>query len=295
MSKLNIFIISFFVLHVFSMSAQVKTLSMKESEDSLKSVFSRLLLSKTDSERIEQNATIDKLFGDFLKNKESFNYPFDSLKNISKLKSDDGFVRIINWNIQLENGNFLYYAYIQHLDKKKSLELFRLVDKSDEISKPETKELSDKKWYGALYYKILTNRSGKSTYYTLLGWDGGDIFTNKKMIETFIFSGSKIVFGPPIFKMEKSTQNRIIFEFAEQAKMMLRYDEKLKIIVFDHLAPSQNKFEGQFMYYGPDMSQDGLKFENGFWVLKPNLDLRNLQEKKEKPIIKSDIIVPKDN
>jgi hypothetical protein len=261
---------------------------MSRYEDSIHSLLKEIMIVKSDTQRIEINSRIENLFAEALKNGESFDYPFDSLKNISKLRSDDGFVRIINWDLPLDNGNFVYFGFIQHPDKKKKMLLFHLNDRSESISKPELKELSDKKWYGSLYYKILTNRSGKNTYYTLLGWDGNNDFTNKKIIEVITFSGNKVIFGPQIFKMEKSMQNRLIFEFAEQVKMMLRYDENLKIIVFDHLAPEQKKFEGDYMHYGPDLSQDGLKFEKGNWKYLPNLDLRNTQETKKRPINKSD-------
>jgi hypothetical protein len=291
MSKLYLTIFTFLMICPGINQLKAQQMSLKECEDSIKSLIANIIQAKADTQRFEINAKIDKLFGEILKTNESFDYPFDSIKNVSKLKSDDGFVRIINWNMPLENGKFVYFAYVQHRDKKKKMELFRLNDKSEDITKPEFKELSDKKWYGALYYKILTNKSGKNTYYTLLGWDGNDDFTNKKLIDAFIFSGNKLIFGPSIFKVENAIQNRLIFEFAEQAQMMIRYDVNLKMIVFDHLSPAQEKFKAQFMYYGPDMSHDGIKFEKGNWVFKSNLDLRNMQETKEKPIEKSNKII----
>ena len=39
--------------------------------------------------------------------------------------------------------------------------------------------LSENSWFGALYYKIIPVVKNK-TYYTLLGWDGNDMFSNKK-------------------------------------------------------------------------------------------------------------------
>jgi len=290
MRKIYLFTGIFLLLftEINTLCAQKMTLS--QYEDSINLLISEIKIAKTDSGKIELNTKIENLFGDVLQNEESFNYPFDSLKNISKLKSEDGLVRIINWNLPLANGNYTYFAYIQHLDKKERMKLFRLIDKSDEIAKPENRELSDKKWYGALYYKILTNRSGKNTYYTVLGWDGNNDFTNKKIIDVLLFSDNKITFGPPVFNLDKNIRNRLIFEFAEQSQMMLRYDDQLKMIVFDHLAPIQKKFEGQYMYYGPDMSQDGLKFEKGTWEFIPNLDLRNINKIKGRPVQRSNKI-----
>jgi hypothetical protein len=287
MKKTHTISIIIVILSLFAIKLQSQNLNIAQSEKEIKSMIGELILAKTDSQRLELNNRIDKLFGELLKDKNTFNYPFDSLKNISKLKSEDGLVRIYNWNIPLDDGGFRYYAYIQHIDKKKKMDLFRLEDKSETIKNPEFAQLSDKNWYGALYYKILINTSGKETYYSLLGWDGNNNFTNKKMVESFYVQGKKLIFGPPIFKMEKAVQNRLIFEFGEQVKMMLRYDENIKMIVFDHLAPAQKKFEGQFMYYGPDLSQDGIKFNDGLWEYKPNLDLRNMEESTGKSLEKS--------
>ncbi len=262
-------------------------ISLARSEDSIRALFARLVLSGSDQERFKLNAEIDQLFGEILKTEESISYPFDKLMHISKLNSEDGQLRVINWNINLDDGSFLYYAYIMHKDKHKKYQLFRLEDKSENINDPEYKELSEKNWYGALYYKIVATQADKNTYYTLLGWDGNNDFTNKKIIETFYISGKKLVLGPAIFKTGKSVKNRLIFEYAEQAKMMLRYDEQLKMIVFDHLVPTQKKLEGQYMFYGPDMSQDGIQFANGFWEMRDNLDLRNLEDPKVKTFEKS--------
>jgi hypothetical protein len=264
-----------------------QTLSVKQYEDSLASVFSKLVNAGTDKERFELNGWIDKMFNQVLKDKNSIRYSFDKLNKISKLSSDDGLVKLFNWNIQLENGDFIYFCYVQHFDKQNNIELYRLEDKSASIKNPEFTELSEKNWFGALYYKIISNSSGKSLMYTLLGWDGNDNFTNKKLIETFTFSDKKLVFGPPVFKIDQKIQNRMIFEYGEQVKMMLRYDDKLGMVVFDHLAPSHTKFEGQYMYYGPDMSQDGIQFKDGLWEFKANLDLRNMDPPTGKSIEKS--------
>jgi hypothetical protein len=284
MIKKVVFLALVALLPVLDIFAQ--DMSIVQYEDSIQGTFTRLVQAKSDEERLLLNSSIDKMFGEVLKLADSFNYPFEKLSNVSKLRSDDDQVRLINWNLNMGDGSFTYFAYVQVSDKK-GLMLFNLQDKSINIEDPENLELTDRNWFGALYYKILTNQAGKNTYYTLLGWDGHNDFTNRKLIETFYISGKKIMFGPGIFKMEKSVKNRLVFEYAEQAKMMLRYDEQLKMIVFDHLAPSQKKLEGQFMFYGPDMSHDGLIFKDGFWEFRANLDLRNLEDPKVKNLEKS--------
>lgn len=282
-----IVIIVAFVFSATSAIAQEK-ISVQQYEDSIQLAFKQLILAQTDAERQITNNKIIDLFDQVLAVHTSFAYPFDSLMKVSKLTASDSLVRVISWNLPKQNGEYEYFAYIQQLDKKgKKLKLFKLQDASAQIEQPEFKKLDDQNWYGALYYHIETTTDEKNTYYTLLGWDGNNNFTNKKVVECFYINGNKIVLGPPIFKMEKEVKNRLVFEFGKQVKMMLRYDNKIKMIVYDHLAPSHKKFTGQFMYYGPDMSQDGILFTQGFWVEKPNLDLRNMEPPTGKSIKKS--------
>jgi len=286
---MNRILIVFIILCTFCQTntAQQK-LTLQQYEDSIQNQFDQLLTLQNDTLNSEINKKVIQLFKEVLSNSNSFTYAFEKLKNISKLNAADGNIRIINWNLPLQNGEFQYFGFIQHFDNiKKEVKLYELTDKSGTIKEPATALLTDNNWFGALYYKILTTKWNKTVYYTLLGWDGNNNFTNKKIIDLFYIKDNKVVFGPPIFKMEKGIQNRLIFEYSKQAKMMLKYDEKLDIIVWDHLAPSQPNFVGQYMYYGPDLSQDGVQFIDGYWVLKPNLDLRNMEKSTGKSIKKS--------
>lgn len=287
----NLFIQFWLCISFFTASLGLKSqnsLTLQQYEDSIQNQLNKLIKATDDSAKVEINENVISLFNEVLTINSSFNYAFAKIKNISNLRSEDGFVRLINWNLPLKNGEFIYFGFIQQMDnKKKEIKLYQLIDQSLSIENPNFATCSEKNWYGALYYKILSKKTQNTTHYILLGWDGNTNYTNKKLIENFYFEDDKLVFGKAIFKMEKNTQNRLIFEFAEQAKMMLRYDEKLDLIVWDHLSPSQPNFAGQYMYYGPDLSQDGLKFTDGYWIFKPNLDLRNMQKSTGKSIKKS--------
>ncbi|MEN8121966.1 MAG: hypothetical protein ABFS35_16570 [Bacteroidota bacterium] len=275
-------IVVFFFLITININAQKG--SIGQLEDSIQSLFTKIIATKNDNDKLKYNSEIEKLFNEVLLKKSTFEHPFHKLKNVSKLSSDDGLLRIFTWNLPYNNGTYEYFGFIQVKSKNKHISLFKLSDKSNAINTPQNKVLDNDSWYGTLYYKILTNTNKSKTYYTLFGWDGNDNFTNKKIIEILTIKSKKPQFGSPILKMGNKTHSRIIFEYAKQAKMMLRYDEQEKLIVFDHLAPSLKKFKGQYMYYGPDLSQDGLQFIDGYWILKPNLDMRNKENSNKKPI-----------
>ena len=55
--------------------------------------------------------------------------------------------------------------------------------------------------------------------------------------------------------------------------MSLTYDKRLKMIIWDHLSPSKQELAGNYKYYGPDMTFDGLYFEKGVWKYVSDVDI----------------------
>ena len=41
-------------------------------------------------------------------------------------------------------------------------------------------------------------------------------------------------------------------------------------------------FEGQYQFYGPDLSYDGFEFKNGKWLYIKDVDARNSKSEKDK-------------
>jgi hypothetical protein len=131
-------------------------------------------------------------------------------------------------------------------------------------------------WPGCLYYDMILQEIADTTYYFLLGADFNDLLTNKKLIDVLYFRpDEQPVFGAPLFYRENKVHHRILFEYAEQAVMTLRYDPPTGMIIFDHLSPSRPQYTGNSQFYGPDFSYDGFAFDGSRWVFKADLDLRN--------------------
>jgi hypothetical protein len=267
----------FFSIHAFSQNEIEK---IKANEESINLKLSILLNSKSDSLKKEINKEIINLFKEILFTEISFEYLFDTLSNnISIIKSDDNLLRIFTWGTIYSDGVFCYYGFLQYKPKKKEqIKLYELIDLSDKIENPEKQTLTNENWYGALYYDVITKKSGKSKYYTLLGWDGNNDFSTKKIIEVLTFSGLENPKFGSSFKIDEKSFKRLIFEYNIQAQMLLQYNDDLEVIVFDHLSPSNPKFEGQYQYYGPDFSYDGLFFDNGVWNYLPDIDFKNIEK-----------------
>ncbi|MBL4623749.1 MAG: hypothetical protein JKY42_01190 [Flavobacteriales bacterium] len=169
-----------------------------------------------------------------------------------------------------------YFCLLQvHAKGSKDYALYELIDKSDEITRPLNRQLDHTNWYGALYSEIIVVKKKGKTYYTLLGWDGNNEFTTKKIIEVLYFtSANNPKFGAQLFKLSKGSPRRIIFEYSEEATMSLKWEEKRKQIVFDHLSPSEEDLIGVRQYYVPDMSFDALELQKGTWVYIHDVDIR---------------------
>jgi hypothetical protein len=256
--------------------SQKKESAFAAAENNLSLLRDSTIKAENDSIRIAYNNRFTDVFEQALLLPESFEYSFGKLQNIGVLPSPDNKIRLINWNLPMDDGTHVYYCYLQYLPKKGEYKLFKLNDKSADIQGPEYKSLDDKKWFGVLYYEIIPVKEKKNTWYTLLGWDGNDRVTTKKIIDVLYFDNSgKPKFGDDVFELPKVRKKRIVFEFSAEVVMSLKYHPQKNMIIFDNLSPLNPGLEGQKQFYGPDMTYDALVWEKGKWVYKQDIDVRN--------------------
>ncbi len=269
-----------------------ENVALKKIEDSLKILGKAILYGESDLTKHNANVRFLKLMAKALVIENSFDYPFDSLITIARLKSEDKKFRIINWNLRKEDGTYEYFGFVQvWSSKQKKYLLYPLIDKSDSINNPETQTLEPRNWYGELYYKIVFNKFAGRKYYTLLAWDGNNNESQKKIIDVLTFnSNDKPVFGAPIFKYNKKTYKRIIFEYNATVSMSLKYDKqnteygkkKRTMIIFDRLCPADPSLEGSYAFYYPETNIfDSFIFKKGKWNFVKDVDARNPGESKE--------------
>lgn len=306
--------ISLFILILFLKFSAFAQLSEPEKkhfsglEDSLKKLQLRVFYSKKIADRFEANKQFLAAWASVLKEEKSIQYPFDSLTDVSRLLSPDKKFRIITWNIFKEDGTHAYFGFIQvnnsktvkkGLFKKETstqYEVFPLVDKSATVKTPENYVSDPGKWFGMLYYEVIKS---DDDFYTLLGWDGNDKLVQRKFIDVLSFKADGTpVFGKDVFKIPGKFGKRVMFEYASEVAMSLKYNDGRKQIIFSHLAPNSldPMLVGQYQYYGPDGSFDALSMKKGRWVYEAAIDIRKDKDKndnvkkpepeKQKPVYK---------
>lgn len=291
----NIILVIFTSLVWQSAFAQLSQADLKyysDLEDSLQYISRKVFFSKKESNRFEANRKLIALWNEVLKNESSMLYPFDSLKNdISLLMATDKKFRIITWNIIKDDQTHAFFGFIQvnnlktikkSIFKKETTsnyEVFPLADKSASVKTPESYVGDPGKWFGMLYVDVIKS---DEEFYTLIAWDGNDKLTQRKFIDILYFKPDGTpVFGKDVFKFPGKFAKRIMFEYASEVAMSLKYNPARKQIIFSNLAPNNldPTMEGQFQYYGPDGSFDALSMKKGKWIYEPAIDIRKNKDK----------------
>ncbi len=257
--------------------------------DSLGKISHNIWKQKTDDDRIAAGNAFFIEFRAALENTESAFLPFDSLPGITRAVSQDGFVRIFTWNVPVSDGTQKYWGLIQFLNDS-SIIVPLTFDNGGE-SAITTAKYTPLHWYGALYYKIIDVKIENKKVYTLLGWDGFTGDANRKLIDILsIDEFGNMTFGMPVFKTDQGIKPRVVFEYADKASMLLRYDfqainiqkrKKIKkenawMIVMDRLVPMDPSLKNMRKYYVPSGdTYDGYIFRNGYWTLVEEIEVAN--------------------
>lgn len=200
----------------------------REFEDSLVVLSQKIYLSQDEVDKYAANERFMVLLNDALSLNNSFRYPFDSVRYISKLVSPDKRFRIFTWMIARADGTYEYFGFLQSFSRRKNdYEVYPLTDVSEGLESPETKVMDHKGWYGAVYYEVILTKDGANRYYTLLGWDGNSALVKRKVIEVMTLRSNGMPrFGQSLFRYDRPNLKRVIFEYSSLATMTLRYEKQ---------------------------------------------------------------------
>ena len=267
-TSMKIYITLFFAFTFIIAKAQIApedVQKIKILEDSIRIYGDTLINSQDKDNRTIASYRIIKDLSKALKIKNSFYYKWDSSLPWKVLTPEDGSFRIFTWYTRSDIELYKFFGTIQM--KADTLKMFPLIDYSDFTDHQEDINVDNNNWIGCLYYGVKTVKAGKKTYYTLFGWDGNTLTSNKKVMEILSFNkDNKPRFGAPIIAMEKGKiLNRFILEFADEASATMNYDENEKKIVYDHIAPNGDALEGFYGNYIPDGTYEGFEWKKGKW------------------------------
>lgn len=267
-------------------------ISLKTYQDSLKIYNYQLVNDSLEGGRSAAAMKIIKVLSRALREEGSFNYKFDSLNSIAIMEPEDKKFRIFTWQLAFDNGTYRYFGVIQSNEPQPKLQ--PLVDYSDFYDHIDSIIVDADRWVGALYYQIVPMKVGRNTYYTLFGWDGNNVRTNKKYIDVLWFDkDGKAKFGYPIFNMLKGKDpTRIVFEYKKDAAMSISYYPELKQIYYDHLVSLSGNTDAMSIDLVPDGTLESFEWSKGKWKQvnmveyqrRENGDVPNVIKEQTKPL-----------
>lgn len=296
------------LLFVFAFAGSASLAAQKTAEKTTRAAV-QLLFESGDlilkhpefAVRDSANTYFQQALAQFLETDKGFAHPLDTVKNMLRLSDPKGEVVICTWQMPDANFDYQRFGIIAALDNKGRIKVTVLEDQAEALGEDATfKILRAEKWFGALYYKILPVKKDGETLYTLLGYAPGKIL-NQKVVEvlTIDFRG-KPRFGDKVFRIEefedalyRKPPMRLILKYTPNHTASLNWNEKEQMIVMDHLSPPDVAQRGQYQYYGPDFSYDGLVWDKEWWILKEEVRFNSGQNIQIRPPAPRDTTTPK--
>lgn len=239
-------------LAVVSSAANLETLEQKIADKQ-----EELTNGASDDMRNQASQEIRDILIKVFNKEEAFDYPFDKFIAISTIKSPDNAFRLFNWAQPHLDGTFSYYAFVLLPQKGEYVELSENQELTLAI---ENKAIAADNWYGALYYEIFPVKVKKEEYYVLMGWDGNNLLSNKKVLDALVIDKKgEITLGKSVFQTPEGMKHRRVFEYAKSAILNLRFLHTKDAIVFDRLEPEKSGLAGQYAFYIPSTAYNGYK------------------------------------
>lgn len=243
----------------------------RQKEDSLKRYAFDIINGKGAAVRFRSDSNFTKIIVRALLQNHSFEYPFDSLKTISRIYAPDSLFRIFTWQVVRDDNYCRQRGFIQMRTTSGQLKLFPLRDVSEFTEADADTIANHGGWIGAVYYRIiLKERNGKKTY-TLLGYDENNARTTRKYIEVLSFDdqGQPVIGLQDVFTFQNDSlpqppKNRFVLEYKKDARARLQYDEEMNVIIFDHLISETNEPNKKHTLI-PDGDYEAFEWKDGTW------------------------------
>ena len=284
---------------------------MQDYQSRLSALIELVATAPTDTERYLASEDAVALLAAALEEEGSEKWRWTLPTYASVLTSPDGRLRLFTWAVVRDNGEYECFGAVQfYNDHDEEYQYLLLNDKSEDIINREESTLTADNWFGAVYQDIIQTQMGERTLYTLLGWNGVDYLTERKIIEPVILRGGVPQFGVAVFRRERNLR-RIVLEYSNDAMVQMAYEtqvvqeivrervkvkgtnrrrtvEKVKehrerMIIFDEVEPQVPGMEGLFQYYVPSGVELAYAFVDGKWELRGGAQGRLKDKRLNKP------------
>lgn len=258
------------LLHTPSASAQATL-----PRAAIASAITDMREARTDAARLDQHEQLKAVWRNYLEEasiEEALHFEPQELSSMMGIISggnDQDQIRVLSWNVELADRTHRYGGFIITNDGWTEFSQDERLDLDDGLDTQRRYKPED--WPGAIYYEVVVRTHKRNTTYLLLGWQGGDATTTRKVIESLDINRGRVRFGAPVLEVEGRRTKRHLLVYGDAVSAALRHEPDANRIVMDHLSPPSPDLEGLYAYYGPDFSYDAFVWRKDIWVLESDV------------------------
>ena len=237
-----------------------------------------LTQASTEEDRLALHGQLQGLWAEALSTGHAFDVAWGEWNNaVVDLGKDEARMIVFTWNVELDDRTQRYGGWVATASPQSALGYTFTMLNHDRDADPADAGRMHRhdRWHGGLYYSGILTYDRNTPVYTLLAWDGADALTTRKWVETVETRNGRVRFGTPRFDTPDGLVKRVVLTYADAVQATLRVEEGLERIVFDHLAPEDPSFRGQYAFYGPTLNYDGLTWRKGRWYYSSDVAVKN--------------------
>ena len=237
-----------------------------------------LTQASTEEDRLALHGQLQGLWAEALSTGHAFDVAWGEWNNaVVDLGKDEARMIVFTWNVELDDRTQRYGGWVATASPQSALGYTFTMLNHDRDADPADAGRMHRhdRWHGGLYYSGILTYDRNTPVYTLLAWDGADALTTRKWVETVETRHGRVRFGAPRFDTPNGLVKRVVLTYADAVQATLRVEEDLERIVFDHLAPEDPSFRGQYAFYGPTLNYDGLTWRKGRWYFSSDVAVKN--------------------
>ncbi len=270
------------LLFSFQLPAQV-AVDLPAIKDSLIVLGQTIRDSPEFKIRKKANSRFSELLQDYLSYNEGYADPLKEVSTMVSVSEEENEFRIFTWVLPDSLFDLKPFGIIA-AKTRRGIALTSLVDQKQNLREPDFSILKANQWYGAIYYKLITTKKRRKKVYTLLGYSP-DKPTQRKVVEVIsIDRRGRPKFGAKVFYIEdfmdkkfRKAPMRLILSYSTEYSASVKWNEEKEMIIMDHLCPPNPRLKGLYNMYGPDMTYDGLEWDDDWWHLRPQVKFNSGQ------------------
>ncbi|PHX91663.1 MAG: hypothetical protein CK532_07040 [Flavobacteriales bacterium] len=260
-------------------SKQLALQSLVYAENSMLQISPLIISGESDSIKLAAAESLQKQLFANLATRNSFDYSFERLRisTVAIAKHPKANTRIFSFNVILKNGIFYQYGIVQRLGKNKEIQRFLLRDTAQDLP-TDCLDISliHPDWIGGLYYQLIPHTVNHKEYFIVLAFDGHNQNSNRSIIDVLYFENNEMHWGAPLFREgieDPSEAMRVVFEYHKSARILMRWEENKKIIVFDEIGPSYPDAKNNPFLYVPTGDYSAYRASKHGVFTKETLDI----------------------